>query len=221
MHMLRRQIKLPFRKPLIVMTPKSMLRISEKKANELQAASPVSDFATGHFREVLDDQTAKPELVTRLILCSGKVYYDLAAKRDELGTKAVAVIRLEQLYPWPQEQLAAVFGRYRRCTEWVWVQEESQNMGGWTFVEPRLRAMSFPFEYVGRDASASPATGSHHVHGREQELLVNGAFEVKTPGPIGPGYVGWVTPAGPHHAPGTNGTNGSGVIPKPKEPTGT
>jgi 2-oxoglutarate dehydrogenase E1 component len=104
----------------------------------------------------------------------------------------VAIVRLEQLYPWPEAQLAAVLGRYRRCREWVWVQEESQNMGGWSFAEPRLRLMHFPFEYVGRDASASPATGSHHVHEREQELIVNGAFAVTPSGPIGPGYVGWV-----------------------------
>jgi len=212
-HLLRRQVKRNFRKPLVVMTPKSLLRISEKKPVELQAASPISEFTSGHFREVLDDQKAKPELVTRLLLSSGKVYYDLAAKRDELGTQAVAVIRLEQLYPWPQDQLAAVFSRYRRCREWVWVQEESQNMGGWTFAEPRLRAMNFPFEYVGRDASASPATGSHHVHEREQELLVNGAFAVTPPGPIGPGYVGWVEPSDPSH----NGTNGTPVGGKPKE----
>ena len=98
-----------------------------------------------------------------------------------------------------EAQLAAVLGRYRRCREWVWVQEESQNMGGWSFVEPRLRAMNFPFDYVGRDASASPATGSHHVHEREQELIVAGAFAVTPPGAIGPGYVGWVE---------ANGANG-------------
>ena len=219
-HLLRRQVKRNFRKPLIVMTPKSLLRISEKKPVELQAASPLGDFTAGHFREVLDDQKARPDLVTRLLLCSGKVYYDLAAKRDELGTQAVAVIRLEQLYPWPQDQLAAVLGRYRRCSEWVWVQEESQNMGGWSFVEPRLRGMNFPFEYVGRDASASPATGSHHVHEREQELLVNGAFAVKPAGPIGPGYVGWLAPSTPQRSASGNGTNGTPVATKPKEATG-
>ena len=184
-HLLRRQMKRNFRKPLIVMTPKSLLRLPA-------ATSPVSEFTSGHFHEVLDDAIANPELVTRVLLCSGKVYYDLAKKRDELKTLAVALVRLEQLYPWPEAQLAAVFGRYRRCREWVWVQEESQNMGGWSFLEPRLRAMHFPFEYVGRDASASPATGSHHVHEREQELIVSGAFAITPPGAIGPGFVGWV-----------------------------
>jgi 2-oxoglutarate dehydrogenase E1 component len=127
-----------------------------------------------------------------VILCSGKVYYDLAKKRDELQTQAVALVRLEQLYPWPEAQLQVVFGRYRRSRDWIWVQEESQNMGGWSFAEPRLRAMGFPFEFVGRDASASPATGSHRIHQREQELIVEGAFAVTPPGAIGPGFVGWV-----------------------------
>ena len=175
----------------------------------------MSEFTSGHFSEVLDDRKAKPELVTRLLVCSGKVYYDLAARRDSLASQTAAIVRLEQLYPWPEEQLATVLGRYRKCKEWVWVQEESQNMGGWTFAEPRLRAMNFPFEYVGRDASASPATGSHHVHEREQELLVNGAFAAKPAGAIGPGFVGWVESSGlMHGVPGENGANGSSEKPK-------
>jgi 2-oxoglutarate dehydrogenase E1 component len=173
-HLLRRQVRRDFRKPLVVMTPKSLLRLPA-------ATSPVEDFTRGHFREVIDDATADPAVVTRVLVCSGKVYYDLAAKREKLGTRAVAVVRLEQFYPWPGEQLGAVLGRYRRAREWVWVQEESQNMGGWTFVEPRVRAMGFPFEYVGRDASASPATGSHHVHEVEQRELVDAAFESEVP----------------------------------------
>jgi 2-oxoglutarate dehydrogenase E1 component len=195
-HLLRRQVKRKFRKPLVVMTPKSLLRLPA-------AVSPVSQFTTGNgFREVLDDK-ANPDLVTRVLVCSGKVYYDLVKKREELGTQAVAILRLEQLYPWPEAQLSAALSRYRRAREWVWVQEESQNMGGWAFVEPRLRAMNFPFEYVGRDASASPATGSHHVHEREQKLLVDGAFASTPPGPIGPDWIGWVGP--PDHGPSGNG----------------
>ena len=205
-HMLRRQVRRSFRKPLVVMTPKSLLRFTEKKPLELQAASPISEFTTGSFREVLDDHKANPDAVTRVLLCSGKVYYDLATRRDELQSPTVAIIRMEQFYPWPGEQLAGVLSKYPKCHEWVWVQEESQNMGGWSFVEPRLRAMNFPFEYVGRDASASPSTGSHHVHEREQKLLVDGAFAAKPSGPIGPGYVGWVEPA-------TNSTNGEHLAP--------
>jgi 2-oxoglutarate dehydrogenase E1 component len=219
-HLLRRQVRRAFRKPLVVMTPKSLLRLPA-------AVSPVGEFAAGNgFREVLDDdrrgapgepaggstsERANPEAVTRVLVCSGKVYYDLARRREELGTQAVAILRLEQLYPWPERQLAAVLGRYRRAREWVWVQEESQNMGGWAFVEPRLRAMNFPFEYVGRDASASPATGSHHVHEREQKLLVDGAFASTPSGPIGPDWIGWVGPA-------DRGANGNGAADKPAAP---
>ena len=154
--------------------------------------SPVSEFATGSaFREVLDDR-ANPEQVTRVLVCSGKVYYDLAKAREELGTQAVAIVRLEQLYPWPEAQLAAVLGRYRRAREWVWVQEESLNMGGWAFMEPRLRALGRPPKYVGRDASASPATGSLTVHKREQKEIVEAAVAghapclVRAAGPVRP-----------------------------------
>jgi 2-oxoglutarate dehydrogenase E1 component len=202
-HLLRRQVKRTFRKPLVVMTPKSLLRLPA-------ATSPVSEFATGtYFREVLDDPAVNPDLVTRVLVCSGKVYYDLAKKRDELKTQAVAILRLEQLYPWPEAQLAAALTKFRRAREWVWVQEESQNMGGWTFVEPRLRAMNFPFEYVGRDASASPATGSHHVHEKEQKLLVEGAFAATPSGPVGPGRFGWV-----NTTPESNGAHANGTAAK-------
>ncbi len=173
-HLLRRQVKRSFRKPLVVMTPKSLLRLPA-------AVSPVSEFTTGSFREVIDDEHSIPDAVSRVLVCSGKVYYDLAARRDKEDTHDTALIRLEQLYPWPENPIKSVLGRYRKAHEWVWVQEESQNMGGWTFVEPRLRSMGFPFEYVGRDASASPATGSHHVHGVEQAELVEAAFSSSVP----------------------------------------
>ncbi|MFM8273901.1 MAG: 2-oxoglutarate dehydrogenase E1 component, partial [Gemmata sp.] len=198
-HLLRRQVKRNFRKPLVAMTPKSLLRLPA-------AVSPVSEFGGGtSFREVLDDAKAPADLVARVLICSGKVYYDLAKQREESGTQAVAILRLEQLYPWPEAQLAAALGRYRRAREFVWVQEESQNMGGWAFVEPRFRAMGLPIQYVGRDASASPATGSHHVHEREQRLLVDGAFAPTPSGPIGPGWSGWS--AGPVG----NGAHGGGA----------
>jgi 2-oxoglutarate dehydrogenase E1 component len=173
-HLMRRQVKRNFRKPLVVMTPKSLLRMPA-------AVSPVSEFTTGSFREVIDDEKVKPDAVNRVLVCSGKVYYDLAAKREKLATQNVALVRLEQFYPWPESQLKAVLGRYRKAREWVWVQEESQNMGGWTFAEPRLRSMGFPFEFVGRDASASPATGSHHVHEVEQHELIDAAFGPSVP----------------------------------------
>ena len=139
-----------FRKPLIVMTPKSLLR-------HKLAVSPVDHLTVGHFHDVLDDPAA-PDRVRRVLLCSGKVYYDLVAKRAEVGSqREIAIVRIEQLYPWPAEQLKGVLERYKSAREWVWVQEESQNMGAWTFVSPRLHElMGQQCQYVGRDASASP-----------------------------------------------------------------
>ncbi|QEL18984.1 2-oxoglutarate dehydrogenase E1 component [Limnoglobus roseus] len=166
-HALRRQIKRSFRKPLVVMTPKSLLRVP---------LSPVEDFTTGKFQEVIDDTLPAADRVRRVLFCTGKVYYDLLAKQKERNTDEVAVVRVEQLYPWPEKQLATVLAKYRRAVEWRWVQEESQNMGAWFFVEPRLRAMNVPVEYIGRDASASPATGSHKIHEHEQKELVEQAF---------------------------------------------
>jgi 2-oxoglutarate dehydrogenase E1 component len=174
-HLLRRQVRREFRKPLIVMTPKSLLR-------HKQAVSPVDHLTVGHFRDVLDDPAA-PDRVRRVLLCSGKIYYDLIARRAEVGSqREVAVVRLEQLYPWPADELKLVLDRYRSAREWVWVQEESQNMGAWTFVAPRLRELlGVEIPYVGRDASASPATGSKAVHDREQAEVVEAAVGAAVP----------------------------------------
>ncbi len=173
-HLLRRQVRREFRKPLIVMTPKSLLR-------HKLAVSPVEHLAVGHFRDVLDDPTV-PERARRVLLCSGKIYYDLLARRTELATRDVAIIRVEQLYPWPAEELKSVLDRYPSAREWVWVQEESQNMGAWTFVSTRLQEMlGRPIAYVGRDASASPATGSKVVHDREQAEIVEAAVGAEVP----------------------------------------
>jgi 2-oxoglutarate dehydrogenase E1 component len=180
-HMLRRQMKRPFRKPLVVMTPKSLLR-------HPLARSPWDDLTTGHFGEVLDDPNADPGKVRRLLLCSGKVYYDFLYdakaepdKRPRTVPPEVAIVRMEQLYPFPEEQLKAVIRRYPRVREWVWVQEEPQNMGAWTFIEPRLRALDLMVDYVGRDASASPATGSYKIHDREQKEIVETALTGSVP----------------------------------------
>jgi 2-oxoglutarate dehydrogenase E1 component len=172
-HVLRRQLARDFRKPLILMTPKSLLR-------HKQAVSPTEDLCTGHFRDVLDDPL-EPVSARRVLLCGGKVYYDLADERAKLGRDDVAIVRIEQLYPFPAELLRRVLGRYHRAEQCVWVQEESMNMGGWTFIEPRLRAMEIPVQYVGRDASASPATGSHRIHAREQQDLVHAALAGSVP----------------------------------------
>jgi 2-oxoglutarate dehydrogenase E1 component len=167
-------MKRNFRKPLILMTPKSLLR---HKA----AVSPIDDFTQNRFREVLDDTQAQPNSVRRVLLCSGKVYYDLRERQETDDVRDVAIVRVEQLAPFPAETLRQALGRYRKAREWVWVQEESQNMGAWTFVEPRLRELGYEVRYVGRDASASPATGSHHVHEHEQKELVEAALRGPAP----------------------------------------
>jgi 2-oxoglutarate dehydrogenase E1 component len=173
-HLLRRQVRRDFRKPLVVMTPKSLLR-------HKQAVSPVDHLTVGHFRDVLDDPAA-PERARRVLLCSGKIYYDLLARRAEVGKRDVAIVRVEQLYPWPADELNSVLERYRSAREWAWVQEESQNMGAWTFVAPRLQELlGTPVAYVGRDASASPATGSKLVHDREQAEIVEAAVGAQVP----------------------------------------
>ena len=171
-HVLRRQVRRPFRKPLVIMTPKSLLR-------HKLAVSTVTDLTSGHFQEVIDDATVTdPRKVRKVIICSGKVYYDLITKREAEGKVGeVAIIRLEQVYPWPGHILKPILNRYsNNATQWMWVQEESQNNGAWSFVAPRLQElMGWAFDYVGRDASASPATGSHHVHEHEQADLAEAA----------------------------------------------
>jgi len=169
-HLLRRQVKSPHRRPLIIMTPKSMLR---NKA----VVSSIEQFTEGtSFQEVLDDAAGDKTRVERIILCSGKVYWDLLEQRAK-ETKSVVILRLEQFYPFPTELLTRIMNKYPRGhADVVWVQEESHNMGGWFFVEPRLRQMGFDVKYVGRDASASPATGSLEIHKREQRELVKAAF---------------------------------------------
>lgn len=173
-HLLRRQLHRDFRKPLAVMTPKSLLR-------HKLAVSPVEEFLNGSFFEVLDDTIVDPSRVKRVVLCSGKVYYDLFEQRIKQESFETAIIRLEQLYPFPEEQLKKILDRYGKATEFVWVQEESHNMGAWIFVEPRLRTMGYLFEYVGRDESASPAVGSKKIHESEQKQLVEGAFKKELP----------------------------------------
>jgi 2-oxoglutarate dehydrogenase E1 component len=177
-HALRRQVKRDFRKPLVIMTPKSLLRNKD-------CTSALEDLVSGSFHEVIDDATATPKRVRRVLLCSGKVYYELLARRSERKIDNVAIVRVEQFYPLAEELLRETLGRYESAREWVWVQEESQNMGAWSFMEPRLRAMGHAVSYVGRDASASPATGSLKVHQREQGELVEAALGAKVPHIVG------------------------------------
>jgi 2-oxoglutarate dehydrogenase E1 component len=172
-HLLRRQLLRNFRKPLIVMTPKSLLR-------HPAAVSTLGELTTGTFREVLPDPEASKK-PGRILLCSGKVYYDLRARQEKEKRDDVAIIRMEQLYPFPEEQLQSVLSRYGNPEELVWVQEEPRNRGGWTFMREQV-SRSLPnvrLRYVGRPAAASPATGSHKRHQREQNAIVENAFSAE------------------------------------------
>jgi 2-oxoglutarate dehydrogenase E1 component len=172
-HLLRRQLHRDFRKPLIVMTPKSLLR---HKA----AVSPLDALTGDLFHEIMDDAGADPSRVRRVLLCSGKVYYDLREQRAK-EENPVAIVRVEQFYPFAADQLQQAIKRFPKAREVVWVQEESLNMGGWNFMEPRLRALGIKVKYIGRDASASPATGSRQVHLREQREIVETAISGTAP----------------------------------------
>jgi 2-oxoglutarate dehydrogenase E1 component len=170
-HLLRRQMKRDFIKPLIVMTPKSLLRAEF-------ASSPATDFTRGKFEEILSGPRVAPnEKVKRVIFCSGKVYYDLFNYRDTNKIKDASLIRIEQLYPLAESRLRAMTKGFGKNVHLVWCQEEPQNMGAWTFIEPRLRKMfKRDILYAGRVASASPAVGSLARHKREQARLVKDAF---------------------------------------------
>jgi 2-oxoglutarate dehydrogenase E1 component len=171
-HALRRQMHRNFRKPLILMTPKSLLR-------HKLAVSFVSEFTEGRFHPVLGDpEQASPERVRRVLLCSGKVYYDLLLARGERKADDVAIVRVEQLYPFPAREIREALAPYPASAELYWVQEEPQNMGSWFFMEQRLaRALDRrAVHYAGRDEAASPATGSYKVHQSEQTELINRAF---------------------------------------------
>ncbi|MBE7517028.1 MAG: multifunctional oxoglutarate decarboxylase/oxoglutarate dehydrogenase thiamine pyrophosphate-binding subunit/dihydrolipoyllysine-residue succinyltransferase subunit [Chloracidobacterium sp.] len=182
-HLLRRQIKQDIVRPLIVMTPKSLLRLPA-------ATSEMSELTSGGFRPVIDDaRITDKAAVRRIALCSGKVFYDLDATRH--GESAahtsldVAVIRLEQFYPFPGKLLQAILAEYQNAAEIVWTQEEPQNMGGWAFVEPRLRAIlpqGITLRYVGRTPSASPSTGNYAIHHLEQVELIEDTFGMEAHG---------------------------------------
>jgi 2-oxoglutarate dehydrogenase E1 component len=172
-HLLRRQMKRDFVKPLIIMTPKSLLR-SE------QASSRTEDFTSGGFAEILGStELGPPEKVKRVILCSGKVYYDLLNHREAEKITNAAIVRVEQLYPLAEAKLKAAIKPFPKSAKLIWCQEESQNMGAWTFMEPRLWALfGREITYAGRNASASPAVGSLAVHKREQARLIADAFSL-------------------------------------------
>ncbi|HNR19511.1 MAG TPA: 2-oxoglutarate dehydrogenase E1 component [Bacteroidia bacterium] len=165
-HVLRRQLHRPFRKPLVVFTPKSLLR-------HAQCVSTINDFTTGGFKELIADDSLKVKDVTKVVFCSGKIYYDLLQHRTVNKIDNTAIVRLEQLYPFPHTQVDALFKKYKKA-KFVWAQEEPENMGALTFLMRILRDKKIDF--VSRNESASPATGSHHAHDREVKELLKKIF---------------------------------------------
>src|SRR6266704_2181382 len=172
-HVLRRQMKREFIKPLIIATPKSLLRAQF-------AASPAEEFIHGRFEEILSAPEAGPaDKAKRIIFCSGKVYYDLLKYRTERKIDDAVIIRIEQLYPLAEKRLREMLKPFSKSAKFVWCQEEPQNMGAWTFIEPRLSTLfCSEIAYTGRDAGASPAVGALARHKREQARLVADAFSV-------------------------------------------
>ena len=168
-HLVRRQALDAAGRPLVVMTPKGLLRLK-------QASSTLADLAEGSFRPVIDDPVADHDAVTRLVFCSGKVYYDIAGHEQRAGATSVAVARLEQLYPFPVDEYAAVVGSYPNLRELIWAQEEPQNMGAWRTIRHRLEAPGVPLSYVGRPWRASPSEGYPTAHLREQDRIVRAAL---------------------------------------------
>jgi 2-oxoglutarate dehydrogenase E1 component len=172
-HLLRSQARRTQRKPLVVFTPKYLLRARESR-------SAVDELVHGSFRPILDDPAVEdPASVRRVVLCSGKVAYDAMLRRDQ-AKAPVAVVRVEQLYPWPQVVLAELLDRYRGADSVYWLQEEPENMGPWPYVHGRLHRVlggSTKLGHASRNGFGSPATGSFKLHLREQEELLDRAFE--------------------------------------------
>ena len=168
-HLLRRQVLRKYRKPLIIMTPKSLLRLTE-------AASSIDDLTKGEFRRVIfDKSTSQKKKITRLLLCSGKVYFDISNGRAESKKKNIAIARVEQLYPFPVDQISEIIKSYPALKEVYWVQEEPENMGSYSFISPEILAIlpeSIKFKCISRPASASPAAGLASIHASEQKELV-------------------------------------------------
>jgi 2-oxoglutarate dehydrogenase E1 component len=178
-HALRRQVLRPYRKPMAIMTPKSLLRVAANSKGPHRPVSTISDLVDGRFHRVLADTSGvDPAGVKRILLCSGKVYYDLAVARDARAAHDVAIIRLEQLYPF-NEELLQVLAPYNDGTKLIWVQEEPKNYGPWYYITANLPEFihhRLPLSCVARAPSASPATGSRASHLLEQKMLMDEAF---------------------------------------------
>ena len=171
-HALRRQFKRDFRKPLVIFSPKSLLR-------HPLCVSPLADFTNGGFKEVIDDEVVKAASVKRVVFCSGKIYYDLLEAQKASDKKEVALVRVEQLYPTPVDQMQAICKKYKNAKDVVWVQEEPENMGAWPYLLRRLRKTSLnTMDVISRKESSSTATGYAKQHANQQAYIVSTAFDV-------------------------------------------
>jgi 2-oxoglutarate dehydrogenase E1 component len=169
-HLLRRQLVRDFRKPLVVFTPKSLLR-------HPKVVSPLADFTTVNFQEVIDDTSVKAASVKRVLFCSGKIYYELLDRQQAEKRADIAIVRIEQLYPSPVEQLLTIHKKYSKATEFIWVQEENENMGAWPHFCRKFRRTDIEFtDVIARNESGSPATGYMKQHVSQQEAIINKAF---------------------------------------------
>ena len=169
-HLLRRQVKWPFRKPLIVFTPKKLLRYPK-------AVSSINELAKGNFQEVLDDASVKAAAVKTVVFCSGKIYYDILEEKEKRKAgKDIAVVRLEQLYPFPAAQIDKILAKYKKTENVIWMQEEPENMGAWAYILRTWKDRSI--QLLSRDASGSPAAGSSKVHQTRQDKLMDSLFKL-------------------------------------------
>ena len=173
-HVLRRQIKRDFRKPLICFTPKKLLRYPA-------CVSSIKDFTEDGFREIIDDVTANSKSVKKVVFCTGKIFYDLIEAKQKEGINDIAIVRIEQLYPFPIKQIDSVIAKYKGATEFVWAQEEPENMGAWVYMFMAFRAVNLPnakeLKYVGRKAAASPATGYSKLHVEQDKSILKQLFD--------------------------------------------
>ncbi len=166
-HIIRRQLKRDFRKPLVCFTPKKLLRYPS-------CVSSLKDFTENNFQEVIDDNTANVKSVKKVAFCTGKIYYDLIEAKQKEGNDDTAIVRVEQLYPLPAIQLKEIILKYKNAKDYLWVQEEPENMGAWAFMHRRFTEVTL--KYIGRHESASPATGYGKLHTQQQQDILNRVF---------------------------------------------
>ena len=162
-------MKRKFKKPLILFSPKSLLRHPE-------CISKIEDFTNSNFQEVIDERDNNKDLIRKVVFMTGKIYYDLKKKKEELDNKDVCLIRLEQLYPFPKRKIDLILKKYNKAKDYIWVQEEPKNMGAWSFISQNFN-LKYDVKLVSRKAAASPASGSAKAFNKRQELILKTIFD--------------------------------------------